>query len=99
MRFGLLQAAHYGLPQTRIRFFLIAARMDQPLPNFPAPLYSFPEKDALLVKFSHGLTVMPVNPDACLTPFRHLTVADAISDLQRFDWCVSLCVAAVQNPC
>ncbi|KIY72480.1 S-adenosyl-L-methionine-dependent methyltransferase [Cylindrobasidium torrendii FP15055 ss-10] len=41
VRFGLLHAAHYGAPQKRERFFLIAARRDgyAKLPDLPQPTH------------------------------------------------------------
>ncbi|EKM61513.1 uncharacterized protein PHACADRAFT_204683 [Phanerochaete carnosa HHB-10118-sp] len=86
VKFAVLQAAHYGTPQTRVRFFLIAAQLGQPMPNFPAPLYSFTPKDALEIKFSHGLIARPINTENGIAPFRYVTVDDAIGDLLRWDW-------------
>ena len=90
VRFSVLQAAHYGLPQTRVRFFLIAALLGHPLPKFPAPLYSFPAKDALEIKLPRGLTVRPINTEQGVAPFQYITVNDAIGDLARFDWYIAL---------
>lgn len=39
--FGVLQAGHYGIPQTRRRLFLIAAAPGYVLPKFPEPLHVF----------------------------------------------------------
>ncbi|GJE89469.1 S-adenosyl-L-methionine-dependent methyltransferase [Phanerochaete sordida] len=86
VRFAVLQAAHYGTPQTRVRFFLIAAQLGQPLPNLPTPLYSFPNHEALEIKFLHGLSVRPVLTERSAMPFRHVSVDDAIGDLLRWDW-------------
>lgn len=87
VRFSVLQAAHYGLPQTRVRFFLVAALLGHPLPKLPEPLYAFPVKDALALKFPLGLIVRPIkNTEQGFAPFRYITVDDAIGDLPRFDW-------------
>ena len=37
-------------------------------------------------KFSHGLTVRPINTEQGIAPFRYITVDGAIGDLLRFDW-------------
>ena len=86
VRYGLLQAAHYGLPQTRIRFFLVAAKYDLILPELPKPLYAFPLKDALQIKLPYGLILSPVDTASGKALFDHVTIEDAISDLPRFDW-------------
>ncbi|KAJ3552491.1 hypothetical protein NM688_g4121 [Phlebia brevispora] len=86
VRFGLLQAAHYGTPQTRVRFFLIAAKLGLVLPEFPQPLYYFEPKDALQITFPHSLRVYPINTQPGIALFNYVTIEDAISDLPRFDW-------------
>ncbi|KAH8099860.1 S-adenosyl-L-methionine-dependent methyltransferase [Cristinia sonorae] len=86
VRYGLLQAAHYGTPQARVRFFLIAAQPAHPLPAFPVPVYDFPEKDALEIRSANlPKPIAPLN--AATKPIHHfVTVDDAIGDLPRFDW-------------
>ena len=88
VRFALLQAAHYGTPQTRVRFFCIAAKIGCPLPEFPAPLYTSPVNDSLELSFEHGLRLRPINVREGTAPFCAITVDDAIGDLALFDWCV-----------
>ena len=39
--FGILQAGHYGVPQTRRRCILIAAAPGYKLPLYPEPLHTF----------------------------------------------------------
>lgn len=56
------------------------------MPNFPAPLYSFPIRETLEIRFPHNLTVKPVNTEQGIAPFRYITVDDAIGDLFRWDW-------------
>ncbi|KAF4604708.1 hypothetical protein EYR40_003486 [Pleurotus pulmonarius] len=46
-RFALLQAAHYGTPQQRVRFFLVASRFGNPLPDIPQPSHYFPPNETL----------------------------------------------------
>lgn len=87
IRFGLLQAAHYGAPQTRVRFFMVAARLGYVLPDLPVPVYSFPLNDSLDIKLPHGLVLRPIDT-ARETLFNYISIHDAISDLPRFDWYV-----------
>ncbi|KAI0828845.1 S-adenosyl-L-methionine-dependent methyltransferase [Trametes gibbosa] len=87
VRFGLLQAAHYGTPQARVRFFLVAAIQGYPLPQLPQPTHDFPHKDALEIKFSAELP--PIQPILTLNgtaPFKFVSIVDAIGDLPEFDW-------------
>ena len=37
INFGILQGGHYGPPQSRRRFILLAARKDVTLPDLPDP--------------------------------------------------------------
>jgi DNA (cytosine-5)-methyltransferase 1 len=73
----VLNAAMYGVPQKRERFFLIGIRTDHPFregPLFPTPLYRFSGKvigTAIKDKYV-------TSPDKGLPP---VTVRDAISDL------------------
>jgi DNA (cytosine-5)-methyltransferase 1 len=41
VRYGLLNAAHYGVPQSRIRTFIWAALPGEKLPDWPQPLHVF----------------------------------------------------------
>ncbi|KAI0095061.1 S-adenosyl-L-methionine-dependent methyltransferase [Irpex rosettiformis] len=86
VRFCLLEAAHYGTPQARVRFFLIASQLGHTLPSIPAPMYDLPTKDALAIRFPHNLTITPITPTSGLVPHRYISVEDAISDLPWFDW-------------
>ena len=93
VRIALLQAAHYGTPQSRIRFFLIAAQQSCALPPFPIPIYDFPLKDSMEFKLSQlGEHITPISVVAGLAPFKFITIDDAIGDLPRFDWWVYIIV-------
>jgi DNA (cytosine-5)-methyltransferase 1 len=97
-RCGLLQAAHYGTPQSRVRFFLIAAKRDLELPAFPQPTHDFPVADALEIKFPEELTLRPITTLPGVAPHRYVSVHDAISDLPQFDWYgMSACVQAFRD--
>ncbi|KAF9814898.1 hypothetical protein IEO21_04842 [Rhodonia placenta] len=86
VRFALLQAAHYGTPQSRIRFFLIAARSGHPLPAFPQPTHDFPLKDSLKLEFTNKGVARPIWTQIGTVPHNYVSVDDAISDLPRFHW-------------
>lgn len=85
VRFGLLQAAHYGTPQARVRFFLIAAQCSYPLPLLPQPTHSFPLQDGLEMKFTFD-SMQPIRTSDGVAPYKFVSIDDAIADLPRFDW-------------
>lgn len=86
LRFGLLQAGHYGTPQTRVRFFLIAAKRGLELPELPQPTHDFPVADKLEIKLSNGKTIEPIRTVPGIAPHRYASTHDAISDLPIFHW-------------
>ncbi|KAI0354603.1 S-adenosyl-L-methionine-dependent methyltransferase [Trametes cingulata] len=86
VRFGLLQAAHYGTPQSRVRFFLFAAQQGYPLPQLPQPTHDFPQQDALQVKLPNGTVIKPILTANGTAPMKFISVAEAIGDLPEFDW-------------
>lgn len=92
VRFSLLQAAHYGVPQGRVRFFLIATLPGTPLPELPQPTHYFPLEGVaphLRITLTNNRTIEPLQTDRGITLFPLVTVADAIGDLRRFDWLVN----------
>ncbi|OJA18063.1 hypothetical protein AZE42_05415 [Rhizopogon vesiculosus] len=86
VRFGILQAAHYGAPQIRVRFFMVAAKYGSPLPELPQPTHDFPFVDSLEIKLPVGHHIRPIWTRTGYAPHRFVTIDDAISDLPRFDW-------------
>lgn len=46
--FGVLQAGHYGIPQTRRRLIIMAAAPGYKLPNYPEPQHVFSKKGCQL---------------------------------------------------
>ncbi|RDX51125.1 S-adenosyl-L-methionine-dependent methyltransferase [Lentinus brumalis] len=89
VRFGLLQAGHYGAPQGRVRFILIASQATYPLPNLPQPTHHSLNPDSLQIKFTEPerLTLQPIPmQDGGTAPFKHVSIHDAIGDLLNFDW-------------
>ncbi|KAF8131609.1 S-adenosyl-L-methionine-dependent methyltransferase [Boletus edulis] len=85
-RCALLEAAHYGTPQHRVRFFLIAAKRGLELPPFPQPSHDVPNSDSLEIKFPNGQVFRPITTLSGVAPHRYVSVHDAISDLPKFDW-------------
>ncbi|EGO05372.1 hypothetical protein SERLA73DRAFT_68986 [Serpula lacrymans var. lacrymans S7.3] len=86
VRVGLLQAAHYGTPQTRVRFFLVASKHGYPLPELPQPSHDFPLVDSLEIKFPNGHYVRPIKFMNGTAPHSYVSIDDAIHDLPLFDW-------------
>jgi DNA (cytosine-5)-methyltransferase 1 len=68
--YRVLQAAEFGVPQSRRRLFLIGARAGLPLPSYPSPTHT-----AGSMKGTPGEGVLPLSP----------TVWDAIGDLPDAD--------------
>ena len=100
VRFSLLQAGHYGTPQARVRFFLLAAKDGCVLPSLPQPTHDFPVADALEMKFANEAKAQPVQTSRGVAPHPFVSIQDAIDDLPRFHWygrymCISLdCTAS-----
>lgn len=88
VRFALLEAAHYGTPQTRVRFFLLASKLGYTLPPFPTPLYTSSSRDGLQINLPHDLKLTPMGDSKGKVPFSFITIEEAISDLPYFDWWV-----------
>jgi site-specific DNA-cytosine methylase len=86
VRYGILQAAHYGAPQIRVRFFMVAAKHGYALPDLPTPTHDFPVSDALEIKLPVGHHIRPIWTRNGYAPHQFVTIDDAISDLPRFDW-------------
>jgi len=77
--FAILQAGHYGVPQTRCRAIILAAAPGEKLPFYPEPLYTFSSK-YLKVHLDGKVYVSNIK-NLENAPMRHITVRDAISDL------------------
>jgi len=79
--FGVLQAGHYGVAQTRRRAIILAAAPGEKLPLFPEPLHTFSSRSGSLiaqvddVKYTSNITRFGS------APFRTITVRDTMSDL------------------
>lgn len=61
--FGVLQAGHYGVPQTRRRLIILAAAPGFVLPNYPEPAHVFSKRGCQLAvqvaehKYNNGKNV------------------------------------------
>jgi len=95
VRFGLLNAIHFGAPQRRIRFFLFAAKRGIHLPEFPSPTHyseDFKKPSKISFQVGHGerkwYCKSAVPESKGLAQSISLTVNEAISDLPYFDWYV-----------
>ncbi|KAJ7610870.1 S-adenosyl-L-methionine-dependent methyltransferase [Roridomyces roridus] len=87
VRYFLLQAGNYGAPQSRVRFFLVAALHGHPLPEIPQPTHDFEVVHQLRIKLP--LQKVPVNPVRTTRgTMAHpsVSIEDAIGDLPPFDW-------------
>lgn len=79
--FGVVQAGHYGVPQSRRRLIIIAAAPGFSLPRYPEPQHVFTKRGCQLSfivnnsKFSTGAKWRDS------APYRAITVRDAMSDL------------------
>ena len=86
VRFKALQAAQYGVPQSRRRVIFWGAKRGVPLPDFPVPVYAH-EKGMNLVHLPIGKSLNPPtrsrdpeNPHQ-YAPLRPITVDASIGDL------------------
>ncbi|KAF8590035.1 S-adenosyl-L-methionine-dependent methyltransferase [Ramaria rubella] len=80
-------AADYGSPQRRERVIFWAARLSEILPEFPLPTHVYPGYKSRVLSLPTHDKLSPVQrSERNCAPFRALVVADAISDLPKFDW-------------
>ncbi|KAK0208944.1 S-adenosyl-L-methionine-dependent methyltransferase [Desarmillaria ectypa] len=86
VRFGIIDAAHYGTPQRRKRFFICVAQQKQKLSSLPQPTHDFPNTEKLAIKLSIGGSITPIRTTNGTAPHRCITIGDAISDLPRYDY-------------
>ncbi|XP_063936532.1 DNA (cytosine-5)-methyltransferase 1A isoform X1 [Daucus carota subsp. sativus] len=80
VRFGILEAGAYGVPQSRKRAFIWAASPEETLPEWPEPMHVFaaPELKIALPENKYYAAVRSTQTGA---PFRSITVRDTIGDL------------------
>lgn len=80
MRFGILEAGAFGVPQSRKRAFIWAASPEELLPEWPEPMHVFAAPE-LKISLSKSLQYSAVKGTSKGAPFRSLTVRDTIGDL------------------
>ncbi|KAF8965236.1 S-adenosyl-L-methionine-dependent methyltransferase [Flammula alnicola] len=91
VRYKVLQAAQYGVPQSRRRIIFWGAKRGLPLPDFPIPVYAF-QKGMNKTSLPTGDKLFPPtrskNPDNFhqFAPLRPVTVDASVGDLPAFDW-------------
>ena len=68
INFGILQAGHFGLPQSRRRFILLAARKEYTLPELPEAgnFHKGPSINHVYDRSIHVLSSFVSNFSACL---------------------------------
>jgi len=79
VRFGVLNAGNYGVPQSRKRTIIWAAAPGETLPEWPKPLHIF-HSPQLTINLPGGVQYTAV-PQQVGAPLRAVTVKDAIFDL------------------
>jgi hypothetical protein len=96
VRVGIVQAGHFGAPQQRRRFILIAADGQSTLPQLPHPTHAFNTITLRSSAFPDAQPDWPVDVDEDMRSLPRcvlhpgMTVEDAIGDLHPFDWLVAL---------
>ncbi|KAI8913753.1 hypothetical protein DFJ77DRAFT_46145 [Powellomyces hirtus] len=89
-RFGLLQAGNHGVPQSRTRFFVWAAKRGHTLPDLPQPSHGCYHTGGLHVKlqdlYGKEVAFNPVTRSRKNTPLPPVSIWDAISDLPAFEF-------------
>ncbi|CAM9939708.1 unnamed protein product, partial [Discosporangium mesarthrocarpum] len=85
--FGTLQAAQFGVPQSRRRMFLLAAKPCSILPCLPTPTHTFTRIGTHLSVNLGEKAYCPVPPRRRNgpAPMRRITVRDAIGDLPEVE--------------
>ncbi|KAF5345158.1 hypothetical protein D9758_009647 [Tetrapyrgos nigripes] len=84
--FGKLDAVHYGAPQSRVRFFLIAAKHGLPLPSLPQPTHAFPIVTSFDIKLCDDTKAIPIASPSCTAAHKFVSIKDAIWDLCLWDY-------------
>ncbi|GER28336.1 cytosine-specific methyltransferase [Striga asiatica] len=80
VRFGILEAGAYGVPQSRKRAFIWAASPEELLPDWPEPMHVFAAPE-LKISMAKNLQYSASRSTTKGAPFRSLTVRDTIGDL------------------
>ncbi|CAK8688847.1 unnamed protein product [Clavelina lepadiformis] len=81
--FGILQAGHYGVAQTRRRAIILAAAPGENLPLYPEPLHTFSARGGSISAQVGDKKITSNITRVFSAPFRTITVRDTMSDLPR----------------
>lgn len=79
----MLQAGNFGVPQTRLRAFIIAAAPGEQLPKFPEPETVFEKFPLRTIVDERGFESSTRWQSSA--PYRNVTTRDAISDLPEIE--------------
>ena len=79
--FGVLQAGHYGVPQTRRRAIILAAAPGEKLPLYPEPTNVFAPRACQLSAMVDDKRIVSNIKWMSSAPYRTITVRDCMSDL------------------
>ncbi|KAJ1917519.1 hypothetical protein H4219_003152 [Mycoemilia scoparia] len=85
-RFGLLQAANYGLAQSRRRIFIWAAKRGCSLPVLPQTITCFYKKERLSIPLPGNVMYCPDKRTDNCSIHPPVTVGDALKDLPEFEY-------------
>ena len=83
--FSVLQAAHYGVPQSRRRLVILAAAPGEKLPLYPEPRHVFYKAELPLSVNIDGDKYESNGQWKNSAPYRTVIMKDAIRDLPRVD--------------
>jgi DNA (cytosine-5)-methyltransferase 1 len=88
VRYGILLASHYGVPQGRRRVIFLAARRDVLLPDLPQPTHVALQAEYLNITPSedeeYKFSISRRSQQAA--PLGPVTITDAIGDLPEWEW-------------
>ncbi|CAI9101509.1 OLC1v1038848C1 [Oldenlandia corymbosa var. corymbosa] len=84
VRFGILEAGAYGIPQNRKRAFVWAASPEENLPEWPEPMFVFKGSE-LKIPLGGDVFYAAAHRTDHGAPFRSITIKDAIGDLPPVD--------------
>ena len=85
VRFSIIQAGGFGVPQNRWRVFLFGS-LEKNKPILPPePLFTFPRMPIFDAGKSSKHAIWPLHKDSLLKPLLNINVKEAISDLVDLD--------------
>ncbi|CAG8825437.1 26379_t:CDS:2, partial [Gigaspora margarita] len=85
-RFGVQQAGHHGVPQSRRRLFIWGAKQRLYLPDFPQPSTCFAKQGSISILLPNGSSFSYNKRANGHAPLPAVSVCDAINDLPEFEF-------------